>query len=122
MNRLDELKKHPSVLAKMEGYHSDVVREVAAAVEAHPVVIVGMSQNPHPRQARKLLDAQSIGYHYLTYGSYVSGWHDRLALKIWAGWPTFPMIFVNGTLIGGASDLESLMKSGEFKALLDPNA
>jgi len=37
---------------------------------------------------------------------------------MWTGWPTFPMIFVRGTLIGGATDLDKLIASGELKALL----
>jgi glutaredoxin-related protein len=32
---------------------------------------------------------------------------------MWTGWSTLPMIFINGTLIGGASDLQRLIASGE---------
>jgi monothiol glutaredoxin len=42
----------------------------------------------------------------MEYGSYTSQWHRRLALKMWSGWPTFPMVFVDGVLIGGNSDLK----------------
>jgi glutaredoxin-related protein len=38
---------------------------------------------------------------------------------MWTGWPTFPMVFVGGTLLGGASDLEKLLLSGELQRLLD---
>ena len=34
-------------------------------------------------------------------------WRKRLALKMWTGWPTFPMIFVDQQLIGGNSDLKA---------------
>jgi len=37
---------------------------------------------------------------------------------MWTGWPTFPMVFVNGVLIGGADDLERLLQSGELKLVL----
>jgi len=37
---------------------------------------------------------------------------------MWSGWPTFPMVFVKGSLVGGAQDLERLIKSGEIKRLL----
>ena len=33
----------------------------------------------------------------------------RLALKMWTGFPTFPMIFVDQQLVGGNSDLEKLL-------------
>ena len=37
---------------------------------------------------------------------------------MWTGWPTFPMVFVNGILIGGAGDLTPLIQSGELATLL----
>ena len=46
-------------------------------------------------------------------------WRRRLALKMWAGWPTFPMVFVKGVLVGGATDLEKLVASGELKEMVE---
>ena len=40
------------------------------------------------------------------------------SLKRWTGWPTFPMVFVKGTLVGGAQELGALIDSGELKTLL----
>ena len=77
-----------------------------------------MALNPFPRKARKILDVLGTPYQYLQYGSYVSQWHRRNALKMWTGWPTFPMVFVNGVLIGGASELHKLVENGEFSAML----
>ena len=47
------------------------MKEVEDAVAAHAIVVVGMSQNPFPRKARKLLDGAGLPYHYLEYGSYL---------------------------------------------------
>jgi glutaredoxin-related protein len=85
-----------------------VVDEVEAAVRAHRVVVVGMAMNPFPRKARRLLDAAGVPYCYLAYGSYLSGYRRRLPLKLWTGWSTFPMVFVDGVLVGGADDLARL--------------
>ncbi len=114
---LDEAHIHPAIRTKVESYHAELVREVQAAVAAESIVIVGMRQNPFPRKARKLLDARGIPYTYLEYGSYLSEWRRRIALKMWTGWPTFPMIFIDGVLVGGASELETLLKSGEAASL-----
>src|SRR5688572_23535959 len=92
-----------------------MVREVQAAIAASEVVVVGMKQNPWPRKARKALDAAGIQYRYLEYGSYFSMWRRRMALKMWTGWPTFPMVFVKGVLVGGADDVIRLIESGELK-------
>jgi monothiol glutaredoxin len=115
---LDEAHIHPAVREAVAGSHADIVREVQAAVAAHAVVVVGMRQNPMPKKARRLLDDKGIAHHYLEYGSYLSGWRRRNALKMWTGWPTFPMVFVKGVLVGGASDLAKLVASGELAKML----
>lgn len=111
---LDEALIHPAVREKIANYRSDLLKEVQAAIAANEIVVVGMRQNPFPKKARKLLDSVGLAYKYLEYGSYLGEWHRRLALKMWTGWPTFPMVFVKGVLIGGASDLARLIESGEL--------
>ena len=115
---LEENRIHPAIREAIATNHADVVREVEAALAANGIVIVGMKQNPFPRKARKALDAHGIAYRYLEYGSYLNQWRRRNALKMWTGWPTFPMIFVNGMLIGGASDFERLIAGGELARML----
>lgn len=111
---LDESRIHPAIRERISGLHVDVLSEVRAALEAHPVVVVGMAQNPFVGKARRSLDAAGVAHHYLGYGSYFSQWRRRNALKMWSGWPTFPMVFVDGMLIGGAQDLQRLIDSGEL--------
>lgn len=105
----------PAVTEALAKFHRDVVDEVAAAVKKHPVVVVGMKQNPVVKKARRILEEAGVSYEYLEYGSYVSQWKPRLAIKLWAGFPTFPMVFLDGTLVGGASDLEKLRDEGKLK-------
>lgn len=117
-NILDESHIHPAIRNKISEGHADIVREVQAAIAANTVVVVGMAQNPHPRRARKALDALGTPYVYLQYGSYLADWRPRTALKMWTGWHTFPMVFVKGVLVGGATELQQLIDSGEFKRML----
>jgi len=111
---LPEDRIDPAIRDKISTSHRDIVEEVEAAIAAHDVVVVGMKQNPFPRKARKALKAHGVPFHYLEYGSYLSTWRRRNALKMWSGWPTFPMVFVKGVLVGGASDLSKLIASGEL--------
>ena len=115
---LDEARLHPAIRSMVASNNRDIVEEVSAAVSAHDIVVVGMAQNPAPKKARKLLTTAGFAHHYLEYGSYFNTWRRRNALKLWTGWPTFPMVFVKGTLVGGADDLEKLIQSGELKRLL----
>lgn len=109
---------HPATAKAQAAYHADLVEEVAKAVAAEKVVVVGVAGLQPGWRARRLLDELKIPYRYLQYGSYLRGWRRRLALKIWVGWPTFPLIFIKGTFIGGGSDLKRLVNSGELKTLL----
>lgn len=115
---LDEAYIHPAIRERVAHHHEEIVREVQAAAAAHPVLVVGMAVNPFPRKALRLLDAAGVSYHYLSYGSYFGRWRPRTALKMWTGWPTFPMVFVRGVLVGGADDLARLIRSGELKSML----
>lgn len=115
---LDETRIHASIRDRIAGHHADIVAEVEREVAAHDVVVVGMKTNPFPRRARRALAAAGVPHRYLEYGGYLGPWRRRNALKMWTGWPTFPMIFVKGTLVGGASELERLIASGELARLL----
>jgi monothiol glutaredoxin len=115
---LDESQIHPAIRNKVAKHEQAIVREVQAAVAQHAVVVVGMGMNPFPKKARQALDAAGVPYHYLEYGNYFSQWRQRNALKLWTGWPTLPIIFVKGVLVGGANDLIKLIDSGELKQLL----
>lgn len=115
---LDEADIHPAIRERIARRHADIVDEVRDAIARHAVVVVGMRGNPFPRKARALLRAAGVEHHYLEYGSYLSQWRRRNALKMWTGWPTLPMVFVKGVLVGGAEDLKGLIDSGELARLL----
>ena len=115
---LEASRLHPAIQDKVAHLHADIVHNVQAASQAHAVLVVGMAQNPACRKARKLLEGAGVAHHYLEYGSYFSLWRRRNALKMWTGWPTFPMVFAKGVLIGGASDLARLIENGELKRML----
>ena len=109
---------HTAIKGRINDEHRDFIDEVERATLANDVVVVGMRWNPYPRQACDLLKAAGIQFNYIEHGSYFSGWRRRNALKMWTGWPTFPMVFVRGVLIGGYDDLKQLQISGELATML----
>jgi len=115
---LEEAQLHPAIRDKVANLHVDIVHNVQSAAASNPVLVVGMMGNPFCRKVRRLLGDAGIAFKYLEYGSYLSQWRQRSALKMWTGWPTLPMVFVRGTLVGGADDTEKLINSGELKRLL----
>ncbi|WP_437538069.1 glutaredoxin domain-containing protein [Sorangium sp. So ce726] len=108
-------KVSDTVKSQIANFHRSIVDEVAATVSRDQVVVVGMAQNPFVKKARQLLDGAGVKYTYLEYGSYLSRWKERLAIKLWAGFPTFPMVFVAGVLEGGYRELVKLRDEGKLK-------
>jgi len=115
---LDHDARSPAIAEKISKFHRAEVDEVQAAVDRSAVVVVGMAQNPFVKRVRKALADAGIEFEYLEYGSYLSGWKLRLALKMWSGWPTFPQVFVRGMLIGGADETAAALADGSLRERL----
>ncbi len=113
---LDPSNIHPAAAEKMGTKHADTIREVERAIADHPVVVVGMAQNPHVKNVRKALNEAGIEFKYLQYGSYLSEWRRRLAIKIWSGWPTFPQVYVRGVLVGGEDLTKAAIADGTLRS------
>ena len=43
----------------------------------------------------------------------------RVSLPKVSDWPTFPQVFINGELVGGADIIAQMHESGELKKLID---
>ena len=115
---LSQDKVAPAVQEHVANFHRDIVEHVASTVARDKVVVVGMAQNPFVKRARKLLDAEGVKFTYIEYGSYFGMWKQRLSIKLWSGWPTFPQVFVRGVLIGGFDDTRKVLEDGSLKKLL----
>ncbi len=107
-NHLSETHIDPKALNAMQSFHEDIVKLTQEAIQKNKFVIIGMGGNPFVKKARRHLDEKSIAYKYIEIGSYLSQWHERLAVKLWSGWPTFPQVFIDGKLIGGFTELKNL--------------
>ena len=117
MNRpiLETENVSKAALKAITGYHQETVNEVKSAVLKNKVVVVGMAQNPFVKKARAALKEAGVDYSYLEYGTYLSQWKQRLAIKLWSGWPTYPQVFMNGKLIGGFQETKAALESGQIK-------
>jgi monothiol glutaredoxin len=111
--------KTDQVRAKIAGFHAATVEQVRSTVERDGVVVVGMATNIFVKRARKALTERGVAYTYLEYGGYTSKWGERLAIKLWSGWPTFPQVFVRGHLIGGNDETQQALIDGSLKERLE---
>jgi monothiol glutaredoxin len=108
---LDSAKLADSAVKAISEFYPSSVQEVEEAIKANDYVVVGMKQNPVVKKARRLLDEKGIAFKYIENGGYFSMWKPRLAIKLWSGWPTYPMVFVKGKLIGGCSELVDFLEA-----------
>jgi monothiol glutaredoxin len=97
-------------LHQMNAFHPEVIEEIEKGLSQNEWVVVGMAMNPFVVKARKLLDSKNITYKYIQHGGYLSKWKERLAIKLWSGWPTFPQVFHQGKLIGGYQELSKSLQ------------
>jgi monothiol glutaredoxin len=109
----------PDALAKLAAFQRPIVEEVERAIADNPIVVVGMAQNAHVKRVREALTAGGLTFKYIEHGSYFSKWKERLAIKLWSGWPTFPQVFVGGVLLGGEDLTVAAIASGDLKRRLE---
>ena len=112
---LDDSHIHPDIRDQVAKHHLDIVQLVEEAIDNNDVVVVGMKQNPEVTKIRRALTEAGLAHAYLEFGGYFSQWRRRNALKMWTGWPTFPMVFHKGVLLGGHKDTKALLAKGGLK-------
>jgi glutaredoxin-related protein len=115
---LDPRRLSAAAAQHASAFHSEVVTAVEQAVQSNAVVVVGMAQNPFVKKTRKALEEAGVKFTYLEYGSYFSKWKERLAVKLWSGWPTFPQVYVHGVLVGGYDLTQKALADGTLKSKL----
>lgn len=111
-------KRAPAAAEAMASFHREIVDQVRTAVERDAVVVVGMARNVFVKRVRNALTEAGIPFTYLEFGGYLGMWKQRLAIKMWSGWPTFPQVFVRGVLIGGFDETAKALADGSLKKLL----
>jgi monothiol glutaredoxin len=116
MKRLENY--HSRAKKVTQSFHPKIVLDIENSIRKHNVVVVGMFLNPYVLWVRLVLWKAGISYHYIQHGGYLSKWRQRLAIKIWSGWPTFPQVFVKGHLIGGNKMTRKALDDGSFQKLL----
>ncbi len=104
---LDESQTTENARKAMGTYHAAIITEADQAIQKNEWVVIGMAQNPVVKKARKFLNQKGVAFSYIEHGNYFSKWKERLALKLWSGWPTFPQVFHRGQLVGGFDELQT---------------
>ncbi|MSO44440.1 MAG: glutaredoxin 3 [Thermoleophilia bacterium] len=82
----------------------------------HSVVIYSTDPCPYCSRTKALLAQRGIAYHEVVISRTDHGARDRLVAE--TGGYTFPQVVIDGTTIGGWTELAALDRSGELATLL----
>lgn len=99
----------------------DVNDRIRQQLEGNPVLLYMKGTPDFPQcgfSGQAVAALKAVGKPF----AYVNIFEDpevREGLKKYSNWPTFPQLYVNGELIGGADIVVEMYHSGELKELLE---
>lgn len=105
----------------MESYLTPELKTLfTQQVSAAPVVLYMKGSASQPMcgfSARAVGILNNLGVSFADYNVLESD-EFRMGLKEFSNWPTFPQLYVNGDLVGGADIMIEMYQSGELATLL----
>ncbi|CAO3587422.1 unnamed protein product [Absidia cylindrospora] len=106
-----------SFLSTISGRHKDGGKHLD---HVYPLIVFSKTYCPYSRKAKAILDSfdYSSPYHIVEVDLRDDGDKVKQALGEISGRYTFPNVFVHGTSIGGASEIESMHQQDQLTALL----
>ena len=98
----------------------DVNERIKDQIEKNPVLLYMKGTPDFPQcgfSGQTVAALKAVGRPF----AYVNIFEDpeiREGLKAYSSWPTFPQLYINGELVGGADIVVEMFHSGELKNLL----
>jgi monothiol glutaredoxin len=102
------------------GTEVDVNERIKDQIEKNPVLLYMKGTPDFPQcgfSGQTVAALKAVGRPF----AYVNIFEDpeiRDGLKVYSSWPTFPQLYVDGELVGGADIVIEMFHSGELKGLL----
>ncbi len=98
----------------------DVMQRIQTLVDSHPIVLFmkGTPQFPMCGFSAKAVQCLKNAHAKLVTVNVLEDPEIRANLPQYANWKTFPQLYVNGELIGGADIISELFESGELTRMV----
>jgi monothiol glutaredoxin len=99
---------------------SNVVERIKGQLAANKVVLYMKGTPDFPQCGFSAAAVQVLNAVGAQFGS-VNIFEDpelREALKQYSNWPTYPQLYINGELIGGADIIREMYQSGELQKIV----
>ena len=99
----------------------DIEQKLKEQIKENPILIYMKGTPYEPRcgfsakTVQILIECES----QFSYVDVLANNEVRVALPKVSDWPTFPQVFINGDLVGGADIISQMHENGELKTLID---
>ena len=103
---------------------SDAQEEIREQIENNPVILYmkGSPDAPQCGFSSRASQAIMAAGERFAFVDVLSNPEIRTNLPIYANWPTFPQLWVDGELVGGCDIITEMFEAGELQTLLDETA
>ncbi len=98
----------------------EVIERIKSQLAAHPVLLFMKGTPDFPQcgfSATACRALGAVGAKFDTFNIFEDP-ELRDALKRYSNWPTYPQLYVNGELVGGADIIVEMYNSGELATLV----
>ena len=95
-------------------YRHTVVKEVIQHVSENYIFMVGMAW----KEVIKRIGTYEYNDTHVEYGAYLSLCKERLPIQMGSSYETFPLLFVQGILMGGLDDLKALIEKESISTVV----
>ncbi|KAL3192905.1 hypothetical protein MRX96_058420 [Rhipicephalus microplus] len=99
----------------------DLIQRLQQLIVKAPIMVFMKGSPDAPRCGFSRTLMEIFKKHKVTFGSFdiLTDEEVRQSLKQYSNWPTYPQVYVKGTLIGGLDIIKELEESGELEAALN---
>ena len=102
----------------------DIMQVIKDQIESNDILLYMKGSPTQPMcgfSARTVQAVMECGQKF-AYVDVLSNPEVRANLPVFANWPTFPQLWVNGELVGGCDIITEMHEKGELKTLLEEAA
>ena len=98
----------------------ETILKIKEQIAAHPILLYMKGTPEQPQcgfSAQAVKALQACGAQFASV-DILANPDIRQALPVYANWPTFPQLYINGELIGGCDIMMELYQNGELKTMI----
>ena len=108
-------------MSKLMNDTPDVIERIKQQIDTHPILLYmkGTPQFPQCGFSSQAVQALAASNARFAYVNILEEPEIRQQLPVYAQWPTFPQLYINGELVGGCDIVVEMYQNGELQKMVD---